>query len=138
MSLDQFKDRNVMQNYVHIPVDKPPQKPLEKFKQVVRRTFKGELFVGLWVVFREMIKRDFHTVKYPLEKLPISPRYRAVHRLYRLLESGYERCIGCGLCVPTCEYDAMTLNETSRDDRYVPPRNTVATYLNLAKDRGLI
>jgi len=48
------------------------------------------------------------------------------------------RCIGCGLCVPTCDYDAMTLHEVDPDTHYVPPRNTVATYLNLAKDRGLI
>ncbi|RTZ98063.1 MAG: 4Fe-4S ferredoxin [Deltaproteobacteria bacterium] len=49
-----------------------------------------------------------------------------------------DRCIGCGLCVPTCEYDAMALHEIDADKHYVPPRNTVATYLNLARDRGLI
>ncbi|MEA3230303.1 MAG: 4Fe-4S binding protein, partial [Thermodesulfobacteriota bacterium] len=49
-----------------------------------------------------------------------------------------DRCIGCGLCVPTCDFDAMTLRETDPAKHYVPPRNTVATYLNLAKDRGLI
>ena len=48
------------------------------------------------------------------------------------------RCIGCGLCVPTGDYEAMTLHEINPDTHYVPPRNTVATYLNLAKDRGLI
>jgi ferredoxin len=49
-----------------------------------------------------------------------------------------DRCIGCGLCVPTCEYEAMTLREVDPANHYVPPRNTVATYLNLARDRGLI
>ncbi len=49
-----------------------------------------------------------------------------------------DRCIGCGLCVPTCEYEAMSLHEIDPANHYVPPRNTVATYLNLAKDRGLI
>ena len=49
-----------------------------------------------------------------------------------------DRCIGCGLCVPTCDFEAMTLRETDPAKHYVPPRNTVATYLNLAKDRGLI
>ena len=49
-----------------------------------------------------------------------------------------DRCIGCGLCVPTCDFDAMMLHEIDPAKHYVPPRNTVATYLNLAKDRGLI
>ena len=48
------------------------------------------------------------------------------------------RCIGCGLCVPTCYFEAMTLRETDPAKNYVPPSNTVDTYLNLAKDRGLI
>ncbi|HRF56406.1 MAG TPA: NADH-quinone oxidoreductase subunit NuoI, partial [Campylobacterales bacterium] len=59
-------------------------------------------FVGLWIVFKEMVKFDIHTVQYPKEKLPIGPRYRAVHELLRLLESGNERCIGCGLCEKIC------------------------------------
>ncbi len=45
---------------------------------------------------------NMHTVQYPVEKLPISPRYRAVHKLLGLLESGENRCIGCGLCEKIC------------------------------------
>jgi len=44
MSLEQFKDRNVAQNYTFIPVDEPPVEPLDKFKQVVKRTFKGDFW----------------------------------------------------------------------------------------------
>ncbi|WP_456431826.1 NADH-quinone oxidoreductase subunit NuoI [Nitratifractor sp.] len=107
MSLEQFKNRNVgTQNYVMLDLGKEPANNWEKFKQVVRRSVKLELFTGLKVTFREMIKALFmgemHTVKYPFEKLPIAPRYRAIHEMKRLLESGHYRCIGCGLCEKIC------------------------------------
>jgi NADH-quinone oxidoreductase subunit I len=97
-------------NYKVIDTGKTPQTAWEKFTQVCERTFKGELFVGLWIVFREMIRFNIHTVQYPLEKLPISPRYRAIHKLLRLVESGYERCIGCGLCEKICIADCIRLD----------------------------
>ena len=79
---------------------------MEKFKQVVERSVKLELFTGLKVTFREMykalFKKNMHTVKYPFEKMPIAPRYRAIHQMKRLLESGHYRCIGCGLCEKIC------------------------------------
>lgn len=90
------------QEYKLVEFDSYPQTPWEQFVQVVKRTLKGELFVGLKIVFKEMKDFDIHTVQYPKEKLPISPRYRAVHKLYKLLESGNERCIGCGLCEKIC------------------------------------
>lgn len=91
-----------VKNYKLLEIDPIPKSGWAKFTQVVSRTLKGELFVGLWIVFREMVRFNIHTVQYPLEKLPISPRYRAVHKLLRLIESGNERCIGCGLCEKIC------------------------------------
>jgi NADH-quinone oxidoreductase subunit I len=107
MSLEQFKNRNVgSQTYKMIESEPTPSTGLGRFERVVKRTFKGELFVGLYVTMREMInalfKGEMHTVKYPMEKLPISPRYRAIHDMLRLLESGHYRCIGCGLCEKIC------------------------------------
>lgn len=115
MSLEQFKNRNVgTQNYMTLDVGTKPEGAMCKFKQVVKRTFKGELFVGLWVTFRNMFQalfmKDMHTVKYPLEKLPISPRYRAIHDMLRLLESGNYRCIGCGLCEKICISNCISMD----------------------------
>jgi len=115
MSLEQFKNRNVgMQNYVALDVGKKPKCGWCEFRQVVKRTFKGELFVGLWVTMKAMIKAlfggDMHTIQYPFEKLPISPRYRAIHDMLRLLESGHYRCIGCGLCEKICISNCITMD----------------------------
>lgn len=130
MSLEAFKDRNATQNYLFVDVDQKPPEPWEQFKRVLKRTFKGELFVGLWVVFREMAKFNIHTVQYPKEKLPIAPRYRAIHRLLRLLESDAERCIGCGLCEKICISNCIRM-DTQYDENQ---RKEVTEYtINLGR-----
>ena len=115
MSLEQFKNRNVgIQNYTMLDLAESPKTPWCKFRQVVRRTFKSDLLVGLYVTMREMFnalfRGDMATVKYPYEKLPISPRYRAIHDMLRLLESGHYRCIGCGLCEKICISNCITMD----------------------------
>ena len=111
MSLEEFENRNVSEGaYYKVDIEDYPETGWEKTKQVLSRTFRGELFVGLYVVMREMFKFDIHTVKYPLEKLPIGPRYRAVHEMQRLWESGTERCIGCGLCEKICISDCIRMD----------------------------
>jgi Pyruvate/2-oxoacid:ferredoxin oxidoreductase delta subunit len=49
-----------------------------------------------------------------------------------------KRCIGCGVCVPVCPSEALSLVPKDADAPYIPPKNTVETYLNMAKERGLI
>lgn len=115
MSLEQFKNRNVgTQNYTMVDAGQSPKGHMCQFKQVVKRTFKGELFVGLWVTMKAMLKalfaNDMHTIQYPFEKLPISPRYRAIHDMLRLLESGNYRCIGCGLCEKICISNCISMD----------------------------
>jgi len=97
-----YNNRDISMDYIYVEGSTNPTTWKDKFKQVVKRTLKGELFVGLWIVFREMVKFNIHTVQYPKEKLPISPRYRALHQIKRLLDSGNQRCIGCGLCEKIC------------------------------------
>lgn len=47
-----------------------------------------------------------------------------------------DRCIGCGLCIDACEFEAMKLQKKDAADAWVPPKNIVETYLNIARERG--
>jgi Fe-S-cluster-containing hydrogenase component 2 len=49
-----------------------------------------------------------------------------------------ERCIGCGLCVTTCETEAMKLIPKSDAEYHVPPANSAEQMMMMAKKRGLI
>jgi len=54
MSLEQFKNRNVgTQNYKTLDIGTKPKTRMEKFLQVVKRIFRGEM----------------HTVKYPFDMI---------------------------------------------------------------------
>jgi len=115
---------------VPVEIEDYPTTGWDKFKQVVKRSFGKELFVGLWVVLREMMKFNIHTVQYPEQVLPIGPRYRAIHKLLRLLESGNERCIGCGLCEKICVANCIRM-ETKVDEN---SRKVVTEYsINLGR-----
>ncbi len=81
MGLDKLKDRNIsMGEYINVLEDEYPKTGWEEFKQIVKRSVKGELFVGLKIVWNMMtgalFKGEMHTVQYPAEKLPIGPRYK--------------------------------------------------------------
>ena len=102
-----------MARYVQIDKRAPIKSGGDKLRRFLTRTFNGELFVGLWVVLKNMFKRGgLHTLRYPMEKFVMPPRYRGVHKLMRLLESGSERCIGCGLCEKICVANCIAM-ETS-------------------------
>ncbi len=49
-----------------------------------------------------------------------------------------DRCIGCGLCTAVCEFNAIHLVPKEEKDRWVPPGNTMETYINMAKEKGLL
>ncbi len=49
-----------------------------------------------------------------------------------------DRCIGCGLCVASCDFDSISLKAKGEDERWVPPETIVDTYMNIAKEKGVI
>lgn len=49
-----------------------------------------------------------------------------------------DRCIGCGLCVTDCPTEAIRLIQKGSDECYTPPRNVFETYMNIARERGLM
>ncbi len=107
MSFKELKERNIgTKNYVMMDIEEYPTSGWDKFKQIMDRGFSVELFKGLGITFKILkgvvFNGESHNTQYPIEKLPISPRYRAVHKLLGLLESGNNRCIGCGLCEKIC------------------------------------
>lgn len=115
MSLDKLKDRNIsMGDYVNVMEEQYPKTPWEQFKQISKRSVKLELFGGLKIVWKMMtgalFKGEMHTIQYPAQKAPLGPRYRAVHKLLGLLESGENRCIGCGLCEKICIADCIRMD----------------------------
>lgn len=104
-------------SYIEIDKRQKATTNLEKFKRFLKRTFRLELFKGLCVTFKEMVRKDnTHTFFYPQEKLELNNRYRGVHKLLRVLESGNERCIGCGLCSKICISNCINM-ETSIDEK---------------------
>ena len=132
MSLDERKTGT--QEYKFVEVDEYPTTGWDQFKQVVNRTLSVELFKGLGITFKVMkealFENQMHTVQYPIEKLPISPRYRAVHKLLGLLESGDNRCIGCGLCEKICVANCIRI-DTKLDENH---RKEVLEYsINLGR-----
>jgi NADH-quinone oxidoreductase subunit I len=116
------------QNYINVQIDSYPTSNWERFKRVVARSLKFELFKGLGLVFGQL--KISRTVQYPIEALPVSPRYRAVHKLLKLLESGNERCIGCGLCEKICISNCIRMDTKQDDDK----RKVVTEYsINLGR-----
>ena len=113
------------QNYKSIKIERYPTEPWPTFLRFLRRMIRLELFKGLGIVFKIMTEMKFHTVKYPLEKMPVGPRYRAIHELKRLLESGNERCIGCGLCEKICISHCIRMDTGVEDGRKIVTEYTI-------------
>ena len=73
-----------------------------------------ELFNGLGLTMKYMFKPKY-TMRYPMEKIPQSNRFRGLHALRRY-PNGEERCIACKLCEAICPAYAITIEAEPRED----------------------
>jgi len=73
-----------------------------------------ELLKGLGLTGRYMFKPKY-TMRYPMERIPQSNRFRGLHALRRY-PNGEERCIACKLCEAVCPALAITIEAEPRDD----------------------
>ncbi len=95
-------------DYYFVSTPKAPQNSFESFKQTVKFSIGLDIFKGMALTLKEFWRKPV-TLNYPFETQPLSPRYRAVHNLQRMLESGSERCIGCGLCEKICTSNCIRI-----------------------------
>ena len=73
-----------------------------------------ELISGMMLTLKTMFKSK-HTLNYPYEKGPLSPRFRGEHAL-RYYPNGEERCIACKLCEAICPAQAIVIETEPRTD----------------------
>jgi NADH-quinone oxidoreductase subunit I len=83
-------------------------------KKFFKTFFLIELLKGMALTWRVLFTPKV-TLRYPEEKTPLSPRFRALHALRRY-PNGEERCIGCKLCEAVCPALAITIDVKERDD----------------------
>lgn len=73
-----------------------------------------EMLKGLGVTMRYMFSPKY-TMRFPMEHIPKSNRFRGLHALRRYA-NGEERCIACKLCEAVCPALAITIDSHRRDD----------------------
>ncbi|HEX4844495.1 MAG TPA: NADH-quinone oxidoreductase subunit NuoI [Limnobacter sp.] len=73
-----------------------------------------EMLKGMALTMSYMFKSPI-TILYPMEKTPMSPRFRGLHALRRYA-NGEERCIACKLCEAVCPAMAITIESEQRAD----------------------
>ena len=83
-------------------------------KKFIKTYLLTELLRGMGVTLKVFFTPKV-TLRYPEEKTPLSPRFRALHALRRY-PNGEERCIGCKLCEAVCPALAITIDVHERDD----------------------
>ena len=87
---------------------------MASLKHYFKSFFLTELLQGMTVTGRYFFKNKI-TLRYPVEKTPISPRFRGLHA-QRRYENGEERCIACKLCEAVCPAMAISIELAERED----------------------
>jgi len=76
--------------------------------------FLLELLAGMALTWRYFFAPKY-TMRYPMEHIPQSHRFRGLHALRRY-PNGEERCIACKLCEAVCPALAITIDSEPRAD----------------------
>ena len=87
---------------------------MASLKHYFKSFFLTELLQGMTVTGRYFFKNKI-TLRYPVEKTPLSPRFRGLHA-QRRYENGEERCIACKLCEAVCPAMAISIELAERED----------------------
>ena len=87
---------------------------LNRLIQTAKGAMMLDIVGAIGLTTREMF-RPKHTVNYPFERNPQSPRFRGEHVLRRYA-NGEERCIACKLCEAICPAQAITIEAEPRED----------------------
>lgn len=82
--------------------------------RTLRSFLLTEILQGMGLTLKYFFKPKV-TINYPMEKGPLSPRFRGEHALRRY-PNGEERCIACKLCEAVCPALAITIEAEPRDD----------------------
>jgi NADH-quinone oxidoreductase subunit I len=80
----------------------------------LKSLFLLELLQGMAVTWRYFWAPKY-TMRYPMEHIPQSHRFRGLHALRRY-PNGEERCIACKLCEAVCPALAITIDSEPRED----------------------
>lgn len=87
---------------------------MSKITGYFKSLFLIEMLRGMWVTIVYMFKPKY-TMRFPMEHIPKSHRFRGLHALRRYA-NGEERCIACKLCEAVCPALAITIDSTKRED----------------------
>lgn len=87
---------------------------MKLFFQIAKGLLLKEFVQAFWLSTKYIFRKK-HTLNYPYEKGPLSPRFRGEHALRRYA-SGEERCIACKLCEAICPAQAITIEAEPRAD----------------------
>jgi NADH-quinone oxidoreductase subunit I len=82
--------------------------------RAARSLLLGEIVSGMALTLRYFFKPKV-TLNYPMEKNPLSPRFRGEHALRRY-PNGEERCIACKLCEAVCPAQCIWIEAEPRED----------------------
>jgi NADH-quinone oxidoreductase subunit I len=84
-------------------------------KELVNKIFFIEILKGLALTLSRLFTHAV-TIQYPKEKRLIRPGFRGQHALVRDPDTGWVKCVGCGLCAAYCPSQCIHIFTTEGDD----------------------